>query len=290
MATLHKWPSRPVLDFLKVRNYQPLLVRTVQTKTSRGDPRRPSSIRPPPTPRAVQQTGNSSIHHRNNAPVPSPPPAQPQQPSLSALLSKTDASSNTLLAPVHIPEDPRAVLKSNHPSTALLEQSGIVVQRQIEMMNVFLGFEQANRYVILSPEGDHIGYMAEHDGDAPTAPPSVVPHARLSAAERLALFQQNNQRASASGNSVQGARAPSRLSGPLAGTAFGRGTFSDEEGDDDAASFDPTSAGSKRKVPQDFDDELDDTAKFRALELSQTVKNMNLFGPEPDRVLKPKHP
>ena len=32
------------------------------------------------------------------------------------------------------------------------------------MMNIFLGFEQANRYVILNPQGEHIGYMAEHDG------------------------------------------------------------------------------------------------------------------------------
>ena len=32
------------------------------------------------------------------------------------------------------------------------------------MMNVFMGFEQANRYVILDAQGNHIGYMAEHDG------------------------------------------------------------------------------------------------------------------------------
>ena len=39
------------------------------------------------------------------------------------------------------------------------------MQRQIEMMNVFLGFEQANRYIILDPHGNHIGYMAEFAGD-----------------------------------------------------------------------------------------------------------------------------
>lgn len=32
------------------------------------------------------------------------------------------------------------------------------------MMNLFLGFEQANRYVIMDPHGNHVGYMAEHDG------------------------------------------------------------------------------------------------------------------------------
>lgn len=32
------------------------------------------------------------------------------------------------------------------------------------MMNIFLGFEQANRYVIMDAHGNHVGYMAEHDG------------------------------------------------------------------------------------------------------------------------------
>ena len=80
------------------------------------------------------------------------------------ILAETNPADNSLLAPVHIPEDANAVLKSDHPATDILTQSGLVVQRQIEMMNVFLGFEQANRYVILDPQGNHIGYMAEHDG------------------------------------------------------------------------------------------------------------------------------
>ncbi len=29
--------------------------------------------------------------------------------------------------------------------------------RQLEMLNVFMGFEQANRYAIMSPEGEHVG-------------------------------------------------------------------------------------------------------------------------------------
>jgi hypothetical protein len=31
------------------------------------------------------------------------------------------------------------------------------------MMNVFLGFEQANRYVIMNVNGEHVGYLAEED-------------------------------------------------------------------------------------------------------------------------------
>ncbi|ODQ54086.1 Scramblase, partial [Saitoella complicata NRRL Y-17804] len=45
----------------------------------------------------------------------------------------------------------------------LLEQPALVVERQIEMMNVFLGFEQANKYVLMDPAGQHVGYMAEED-------------------------------------------------------------------------------------------------------------------------------
>ena len=33
--------------------------------------------------------------------------------------------------------------------------------RQLELMNVMVGFEQANKYVIMDPKGGHIGYMAE---------------------------------------------------------------------------------------------------------------------------------
>src|SRR5690348_17045236 len=77
-------------------------------------------------------------------PASSETPAQNEQqqappPSMSNMLAQTNDADNPLLAPVHIPEDPNAVLKSGHPSTNLLAESGIVVQRQLEMMNVFLG-------------------------------------------------------------------------------------------------------------------------------------------------------
>lgn len=88
----------------------------------------------------------------------------PKPPSVSETLAGADPSHNNLLAPVHIPEDERGVIRSQHPATKLLTNSGLVVQRQIEMMNLFLGFEQANRYVIMDPQGNHVGYMAEHDG------------------------------------------------------------------------------------------------------------------------------
>lgn len=76
------------------------------------------------------------------------PSKRPEQPSQEAhptdSLSQNDQnpnydpSQNTLLSPVHIPEDPHAVLKENHPATNLLANSGLVVQRQLEMMNVMM--------------------------------------------------------------------------------------------------------------------------------------------------------
>jgi hypothetical protein len=58
--------------------------------------------------------------------------------SLSATLHDTNPQDNSLLAPVHIPEDPNAVLKERHPAAAILANSGLVVERQFEMMNVLL--------------------------------------------------------------------------------------------------------------------------------------------------------
>ncbi|KAJ5947513.1 scramblase family protein [Penicillium verhagenii] len=62
-----------------------------------------------------------------------------------------------------MPEDPNGVLKENHPATQILANSGLVVQRQLEMMNLMIGFEQANKYVIMDAQGNHIGYMAEQE-------------------------------------------------------------------------------------------------------------------------------
>lgn len=83
---------------------------------------------------------------------------------MSNALSNTAAGKESgLIAPVHIPADPHAILKDDHPSVAILSNSSIVVQRQLEMMNVMLGFEQANKYVIMDPQGNHIGYLAEQE-------------------------------------------------------------------------------------------------------------------------------
>ncbi|CDO72866.1 hypothetical protein BN946_scf185002.g51 [Trametes cinnabarina] len=43
----------------------------------------------------------------------------------------------------------------------LMNYNKLVVTRQIEMLNIFMGFEQANRYVITNEVGDTLGYIAE---------------------------------------------------------------------------------------------------------------------------------
>ncbi|MCJ1473581.1 hypothetical protein MMC13_002232 [Lambiella insularis] len=83
--------------------------------------------------------------------------------SVSDVLRDTNSEENNLLSPVHVPEDPDGILNERHPATKILANSAIVVQRQIEMMNIMLGFEQANRYVIMDPQGNHLGYMAEQE-------------------------------------------------------------------------------------------------------------------------------
>ncbi|KAL8910296.1 MAG: hypothetical protein Q9172_007848 [Xanthocarpia lactea] len=83
--------------------------------------------------------------------------------TLSEALRDTKNDDNSLLSPVHVPEDPDGVLNEKHPAANILTNSGLVVQRQLELMNVMIGFEQANKYVILDPQGNHIGFMAEQD-------------------------------------------------------------------------------------------------------------------------------
>lgn len=55
------------------------------------------------------------------------------------------------------------ILQYSDPISELLSQPCLVMERKIEFMNMFLGFEQANRYAILDINGNHLGYMEEED-------------------------------------------------------------------------------------------------------------------------------
>ena len=112
-------------------------------------------VRARPEQRPARPSGRPQVSSSGGAP---PPPE-----TVSAALRDTNSENNNLLAPVHVAEDPNGILKESHPAANILANSAIVVQRQLEMMNVMLGFEQANRYVIMDPQGNHLGYMAEQE-------------------------------------------------------------------------------------------------------------------------------
>ncbi|KAI9775089.1 MAG: Phospholipid scramblase 3 [Candelina submexicana] len=114
---------------------------------------------------------NTARRPPHPAPIPKPPditrnPSQGKTSrvdEVSGALQAASAGENNLLSPVHIPEDPYAIIKENHPATSILSNSAIVVQRQLELMNLMIGFEQANKYVIMDGQGNHIGFMAEKE-------------------------------------------------------------------------------------------------------------------------------
>ena len=80
---------------------------------------------------------------------------------LATTLAESDTSD--LVTEVHIPHDPHGIIPTDHPAMSLLGNSSLVIQRQIEMMNIMLGFEQANRYIIMDGQGQTLGYIAERD-------------------------------------------------------------------------------------------------------------------------------
>lgn len=62
-----------------------------------------------------------------------------------------------------IPPNPDGLITPNDGIFDLLKEPTLVIERQLEMMNIILGFEQANRYKILNSMGQQIGYMEEKD-------------------------------------------------------------------------------------------------------------------------------
>ncbi|KAK6201244.1 uncharacterized protein RJT21DRAFT_120294 [Scheffersomyces amazonensis] len=63
----------------------------------------------------------------------------------------------------NIPPNENGLITSEDGIYDLLKEPTLVIERQIEFMNVILGFEQANRYKIFNAHGQQIGYMEEKD-------------------------------------------------------------------------------------------------------------------------------
>ncbi|CCE79834.1 Piso0_002925 [Millerozyma farinosa CBS 7064] len=70
------------------------------------------------------------------------------------------ASNNTVFG---VPPNPNGLITPEDGIYEILKEPTLVIERQIEMFNVFLGFEQANKYKIMNSLGEQIGYMEEKD-------------------------------------------------------------------------------------------------------------------------------
>lgn len=132
--------------------------------------------KPPPRERAWgegkhdddDQARRGLDHAQQSSNFPEAGQQQQQQqagPGLNTQLASTlsESRSPDLVSEVHIPADPHGVLPPNHPALAILGNSSLVIQRQIEMMNIIVGFEQANRYIMMDGQGNTLGYIAEQD-------------------------------------------------------------------------------------------------------------------------------
>ncbi|KAF8250627.1 Scramblase-domain-containing protein [Wilcoxina mikolae CBS 423.85] len=118
-------------------------------RSSRGatGPRNTIGRRPPPAriPDAATKVNNELL-----------PPA-------SNIQGTSGPHYNSLSTPVYVPEDPGAVITSKHPAARLLENSALVIQRQLELGNILIGYEQANKYAIMDPDGNSVGFIAEEE-------------------------------------------------------------------------------------------------------------------------------
>ncbi|CUM62752.1 uncharacterized protein PRCAT00000309001 [Priceomyces carsonii] len=74
---------------------------------------------------------------------------------------KNDPSSNRTT--FSVPPNKNGLITPEDGIYDMLKEPTLVIERQIEMMNVFLGFEQANRYRILNSMGEQVGFMEEKD-------------------------------------------------------------------------------------------------------------------------------
>lgn len=63
----------------------------------------------------------------------------------------------------NIPPNTNGIITPEDGIYDILKEPTLVIERQIEFMNIMLGFEQANRYKIMNSLGDQIGYMVEKD-------------------------------------------------------------------------------------------------------------------------------
>ncbi|CCD24359.1 Aim25p NDAI_0D00450 [Naumovozyma dairenensis CBS 421] len=81
--------------------------------------------------------------------------------------SSSSNSRSTVKNNITLPQEtsPYVIQPNNtwNSQTSFLNEPTILIERQIEMMNVFLGYEQSNKYIIMDVMGNRLGYMIEKD-------------------------------------------------------------------------------------------------------------------------------
>ncbi|RKO87011.1 Scramblase-domain-containing protein, partial [Blyttiomyces helicus] len=117
------------------------------------------------------------LHHpdrQRSRPVPrprAPPPAPTPSPYPESLDPFSPLPSHPPLAPLDPPpparlpavDPPNATLPSTSLSRPVLAHPSLIVTRQLEMINVLLGYEQANKYAIKDAVGNDVGFIAEEE-------------------------------------------------------------------------------------------------------------------------------
>ncbi|PSK38281.1 hypothetical protein C7M61_002840 [Candidozyma pseudohaemuli] len=94
------------------------------------------------------QNGNSQFYYQEN-------------PSLDPLAFQNDPSQFRTV--FEVPPNENGIITEHDGIYDILKEPTLVIERQVEFMNVVIGFEQANRYKIMNSNGDQIAYMEEKD-------------------------------------------------------------------------------------------------------------------------------
>ncbi|GAA5898380.1 hypothetical protein JCM8208_006964 [Rhodotorula glutinis] len=137
-------------------------------------------LRKPSVLPAVAQARPASRLARHRRPRPPPPPSSPPPSTATPPAARPDplvqsqtsamqeAPPPPAQATVEVPHDADGVIDRSsgtwvEPLKALLSQPSIVVARQLEPLNIFLGWEEANRYQLNAPDGAILGYLLEEE-------------------------------------------------------------------------------------------------------------------------------
>ena len=130
--------------------------------------------------RPIASTSAPSAARRRPRAAPTrraPPPAlNPLTPAprahtiteLEASPTESDAAPPISRLPVQVPHDPLGVLdNAREPwaerARALFAHPAIVVTRQLEALNLIIGYEQANKYDLRGPDGELLGFLVEEE-------------------------------------------------------------------------------------------------------------------------------